>query len=209
MRPDEFGMLTCAECGEYQPKSAHRKYFPSQTNGEDRESYYKQCKRCERINKRYAYLIKKTDPTEQDLRDINVTERLYKELTARGYEVPAFNQGIRKSDDSAINLLNKITKGRVTADSIEHVNMEPESYQYNIAEQFVDEPGDLLDMLYKELHGIEPDALYRQYDELKDKYAPQIGVDEGNNYAPIIDQRHSEILQAIIERINEYEDGLY
>lgn len=195
MKPDKFDMLTCVQCGEYHPKAAHRKYFPSQMKGEDRDSYYKQCKRCERINKRYAYLKKKETPTEQDLHDIDVTELLYKELAARGFVVPDF--GGRKPDDSAQDLLNKLTKNnRPSVASAPELDEIPAKYN--------DCPGDLLDMLLKDYHGMEPDKLYEQYDELKETYAPQIDVDE--EYKPVYASTYSDILKEILDRITAYED---
>lgn len=195
MRPDKFDMLTCVQCGEYHPKSNHRKYFPSQTKGEDRDSYYKQCKRCERINKRYTYLKKKENPTEQDLHDISVTEELFKELAARGLDVPSF--GAKRNDDSATELLNKIRKNRRAPELLD---------AQTVPTEFAECPEDLVSMLTKDLHGIEPDKLYEEYDALKEKYAPQISVD--NDFNPVYDDTHSDILKQILDRINAYEDEI-
>lgn len=204
MRPDKYGMLTCSQCGEYHPKSNHRKYFPSQTKGEDRDSYYKQCKRCERINKRYIYLLKKDNKTEQDSRDISITETLYKELQARGFEVPSIGKGHKPKDESALALLNKVTNGKITGEVV----MAPYSEAAKkIDDKFKGSPQELISMLYRDLHGCEPEALYQQYDALYTKYAPQIGIDD--NYIPIHDQTHKEVLQQILKRIEEYEDGLF
>ena len=201
MKADIYDMLICSQCGEYHPKSNHRKYFPSQSKG---ESYYKQCKRCERINKRYIYLQKKLTPTVQDIRDIEITELLYKELQARGLEVPSVGKGPKTCGESAITLLNKITKGRVDISNIKPTALVDER---QVDERFINEPKELIDTLYRELHGLEPEELYREYDELRAKYAPQVGV--GQDFAPIWDTAHSEILQAILERIETYEDELY
>lgn len=200
MKPDRYGMITCSQCGEYQPKSEHRKYFPSQTKGQDRESYYKQCKRCERINKRYTYLMRK-DPdtlTQQDHKDMQVTEMLYNELKARGFEVPSVGCGRGSKDDSALDLLMKITKGAAF--------VEPTDQEIEIAED-KSLPKDLAEMLYKDFHGLEPEKLYDQYDALRVKYAPQVGVDD--DFKPIYSEEYKELLQAILEKIEVYEDGLY
>ena len=75
-------MKTCSRCGETKPVEAFRKYY-------NRDSTYKFCKECERIEARRKYLVARGDAlTDAQAAELASINKLYSYREARGLDIP-------------------------------------------------------------------------------------------------------------------------
>lgn len=179
-KPDKFEMMTCNQCGEYKHKSQFRNY-PGH-----KESFYRQCLTCESINKRYAYLKKKETNADLFAEELGLIEAYYASLRAKGLQVPG--------DQRTHGMVDKLKALVQAAPTVEAVE---------VAE---DIPEPIREMLTIDFLGSSVDDLYERYDSLKNEYAPRVGFDD--DMKPMYETKYKEYLDAILQRIAEYEDQI-
>lgn len=182
---------TCRQCGELKPIEQFRSYYGG------RKGTYTICKSCEKINSRAKYLEKKSAITEPERSELNKIYTLYDAQQACGLQPP--RRGTGRHTELADNLDEMI--GRYSAKAMEL------SVDAGILE--VDNiPIELRTWLTTALTK-EPDYyLDEVYEALKAKYRPMLRVNT-DTMMPEYDDTYKAVLEAILGRFNDYEDGYY
>ncbi len=171
--------MKCKQCSEFKDSQFFRKY-------PHRKGYYKICKRCERINNRYKYLVKKKHPSDSERKELDSIEELYDTLEKAGNQVP-----VRQQRQDMMREIDELK-----------ASVKPK------AEKLQGTPAELQEWLEKDLSEFTPEYLQDElYYELQKKYRPQIGIDDDMN--PKYDDTHKEMLDKIAERFDKYEDEYY
>lgn len=230
MKADKFKMAACAQCLEYKPISNFRKYYNGNGN------YYKRCKACERINKRYKYLHSKIHANihtnnqaieAKELEEMTKMQTLYSVLTTKGAEIPSL-PGIENTNRSTESTLDSMLKAHNV--SVPTAKKQPAFTLHdvdnnavdNVVEEHLDDKSTEVEdnrppevplheidlMLRRDFAGADPDDLYDEYDILKEKYRPQIGVDALDNYNPVFNDTYKHELETLLNKIMDYEDSL-
>jgi len=179
----------CKQCGEVKQLSSDffRKYY-----GENARGFYRVCKVCESINNRYKYLTGKGDAaTQADLEEIKRIEELYDTLRELGLEPPRYGAGTTSTVYSVVEELLK-RKQQQAANKKKQFGVEASV------------PTELAEWLSKPLTE-EPEYYEDVYFKLREKYMPVVGTNP--DATPKYDETYKDILEAILERFDEYEDN--
>lgn len=181
----------CKQCGELRPIEQFRKYYGN------RKGYYKTCKSCEKINSREKYLRQKGDELNyEEEAELDKIHRLYELQREAGLQPPRADAGrsvpITESLDSMISKYENHAKANVVVVSSGSRNIPAELYMW-LTTELTEEPE-----YYQE----------EVYDELKTKYRPQVRIDTAT-MLPVYDDTYKDILDAISDRFDEYEDNYY
>lgn len=178
-------LKTCKQCGVTKTDDSYRKYYAG------RKGSYRTCLECEKINMRYKYLQRKTKPSEAEIEEIELTEQVYDMQRREGLTPPGAAESA-KSDLHAI--LARHT-----------VNVERRESTPLVT---TDTPHELVEWLNKDLSDFTPDDLEEIWDELQDKYKPQVGFDSVK-LQPIHDETYRDVLNEILGRFDRYEEQYY
>ena len=176
----------CKQCGEVKQLSSEfcRKYY-----GENARGFYRVCKVCESINNRYKYLTGKGDAaTQADLEEIARIEELYDTLRELGLEPPRYGAGSVSTVSSLVE------------DLLQKKMQQQAAYK---KEQF-GVPTELAEWLSMPLTE-EPEYYEDVYFKLREKYMPVIGTNPDATLK--YDETYKDILEAILERFDKYEDN--
>lgn len=142
-------------------------------------SHYNVCLECESINSRLKYLEKKSNLSVDETAEVDMIYQLYEVQRSRGLKPPRRGKKSIGVLKSAQDMLAKLS----------------------------DMNADLHEWLTKDLSRYTPEELEEVYDELKAKYRPRIGTD--NEYLPVYDNTHKEVLDKILVRFDDYEEEYY
>lgn len=177
----------CKQCGEIRPIERFRLYY----NG--RSGHYTTCKLCEKINSRYKYLSKKSldqTMTDEDVEEFSAINALYAKQRSLGLTPPS--HGSKRQ-----SLLTDIKELSAHYDEM----IPDEGFDGDM-------PMELAQWLSCELTK-DPDYYQDEvYEELKDKYRPQLRID-AVTLTPVYDDTYKTVLEHILDRFNEYEDQYY
>lgn len=179
----------CKQCGDLKPIEQFRKYYGG------RKGHYNTCKLCEKINARYKYLTSKGESrsTDEDI-ELYKINSLYEAQRAAGLQPPRKNG--ERNKPLVDSLEDMIAKYKPAVQDV--------PFDDNPLEKvFV--PADLQVWLKCELKE-EPDYyLDEVYEELKDKYRPQLRIDT-TTLQPVYDDKYKEVLEQILDRFYKYEE---
>lgn len=147
--------------------------------GQEKTAFYKGRRKCKECEAiNHRYKYIKKNP-EKHQTEIAQIEALYKLQAERGLHPPKTRPHVAVAQQ----LENETT-------------MRPEG------------PEDLVKWLVKELHEEPEYLLDTVYEELKARYAPQVGVDP-KTFLPVYDEKYASVLALILSRFNKYEDDYY
>jgi hypothetical protein len=182
----------CKQCGELKPLEQYRKYYGG------RKGSYNTCKLCEKINSREKYLAGKEAAgtlTETEHDELYKIYELWEHQMTLGLRPPRFSRG--KSTPLAESLDDMVGKYAARAKAT-----------VGIVATDAQAPAELLKWLTEELTE-EPEYYQEEiYDALQKKYRPQLRIDTAT-MLPVHDDTHRNLLQKILARFDEYEDGYY
>lgn len=169
----------CRQCGEIKSIDQYRPYYTG-------KGTYTICKTCEKINSRAKYLKRKGDKaTQVEVDELKAIYELYDMQRMCGLKPP----NMRTSDEpKLIDVINKYKQ-----DYLNKADSGPDELEYWLTAPLTDVPEYYLDTVYE---------------DLKAKYRPVKGVDS-KTLLPIHDETHTDLLNQILERFNNYEDTYY
>lgn len=181
----------CRQCGDVKPLEQFRKYYGG------RQGTYTLCMSCERINSRVKYLEKKPARSQAEEAELAKIYTLYEAQRACGLRPPRREEGRRK--ELVDNLDSMIQAYTAKANAVKRAPAELNTEGT---------PAELLQWLTCELTK-EPDYyLDEVYEGLKNKYKPVLRIDQGT-LLPVYDETYVDVLEAILNRFNNYEDSFY
>lgn len=181
----------CRQCGEIKPLDQFRQYYGG------RQGTYTMCRSCERINSRAKYLEKKDTRSKLEDLELNKIYQLYDAQRACGFRPPRREAG-RK--DTVVEDLDAMIK--TYTDRANIVKQSPDVLDTTGT------PPELLQWLSCELSHDPDYYLDDIYEALKAKYKPVLRIDS-TTLLPIYDETHAAVLEAILNRFNDYEDTFY
>jgi hypothetical protein len=183
-------MQRCKQCGEIKTIDQFRKYYGG------RKAHYKTCKDCEKVNSRYKYLSAKAWLTNEEVSEKDRIEELYVLLRANGLQPPRHGAG------------RTITVNDTVDTMLEKYKLKEQEAQEVGLKLIKNVPEDLLKWLRDPLDDHDPEYLQDViYEDLKRKYRPQIGMT--SEMVPLYNNEYKEVLDAILERFDDYEDAYY
>lgn len=178
---------TCKQCGELKPITQFRKYYGG------RKGTYKTCKVCERINSRVKYLNTKGDKrSDAENAELDKIHALWAAQRAIGLNPP--KSRAERTASVTEDLDSMLNKYQAMASSVDTTEAEA--------------PAELLKWLHEPL--TETPEYYQEnvYEQLKDKYRPQVRIDTAT-MLPVYDDTYKTVLDKIAARFDEYEDNYY
>lgn len=182
----------CRQCGEIKPIEQFRQYYGG------RKGTYTICRSCEKINSRAKYLEKKgSDISAIEQAELNKIYRLYDAQKACGLRPPRRDEGRSTSlvdnlDNMISNYEKKANEMVACSDTLD-TKATPAELQQWLTCDLTEEPDYYLDDVYE---------------ELKAKYRPVLRID-ADTMLPVHDDKHSAVLDLILDRFNDYEDKYY
>lgn len=171
-------MNKCKQCGEVLPDNMFRKNYynckPSRT-----------CLKCEKINSRAKYLIRKGDKaTPAEKSELAKIEQLYEYQRLAGLKPPRRRAELQRNIEAFDKLLSKYK---------EAASVDTDELNKWLTEELTDTPEYYMDTVYE---------------QLLSKYRPVLHIDQGT-MMPVYDETHTEVLNKILERFTDYEDNYY
>lgn len=191
---------TCKQCGELKPLSQYRRYYGN------RKGYYTSCKQCESINSRYKYLKAKHASNGgvgysfslEELKEMTAIEELYKAQRLAGLSPP--KEG--KQANSTLNIADYAVMTEKYTKQIDKLQEALNGVSIDAV------PPELQDWLVKELTEEPEYYLDEVYEDLCDRYKPQISIDP-ETLLPVYDLTHHAVLTTILERFDNYDEQYY
>ena len=179
----------CKQCGYTKALDQFRKYSGGRTGT------YKTCKTCEKINSRMKYLKTKGDSLSDDERtELDKIYKLYETLRNAGLQPP------KERETEKVSIVDTVDE-ILNAYSAQAEKREQAGVPDNT-------PAELLSWLECELTE-EPDYyLDGVYEDLHQKYRPQLHIDK-ETLAPVYDETYKQALDAVLDRFYEYETDYY
>jgi hypothetical protein len=171
----------CKQCGALKPLGQFRKYYGG------RKGNYGACKSCEKINSREKYLAAKESQgtmTELEQNEMAKIYALWHAQIVLGLRPPRFGGG--KSTPLADEL-----------DDMLSVYTERASAVQGLVQDNTATPAELVKWLTEELTEM-----------LQSIYRPQLNINT-ETMLPVYDDKYRAILQKVLARFDEYEDGYY
>ena len=181
----------CRQCGEVKPIEQFRKYYGG------RQGTYTLCMQCERINSRAKYLEKKANKSRAEENELSKIYLLYDAQRACGLRPPRREAGRRKELVDNLDSLIQTYTAKANAVKKAPVELDTEGT-----------PAELLQWLTCELTKEPGYYLDEVYEALKKIYKPVLRIDT-ETLLPVYDETHADVLDAILNRFNNYEDSFY
>lgn len=181
----------CRQCGEIKPVEQFRQYYGG------RQGRYTMCRSCERINSRAKYLEKKESLTKLEELELTKLYQLYDAQRACGFRPPRREAGRKTMVVDDLDALIKTYTDRANAVGNAPAELDTEGT-----------PAELLQWLSCELSGDPDYYLDSVYEDLKTKYKPVLRIDP-QTMLPVYDETHTMVLEAVLNRFNDYEDTFY
>lgn len=171
-------MTKCKQCGEVLPDSMFRKNY---YNGKPSRT----CLKCEKINSRAKYLIRKGDKaTQAEKSELAKIEQLYMYQVIAGLKPPRRRAELQRNIEAFDELLSKYEKVAL---------VDTDELHKWLIEELTDTPEYYMDTVYE---------------QLLSKYRPVLRIDQ-STMMPVYDETHLEVLNKILERFSDYEDNYY